>query len=58
MDIFLITTILVLVSALFGYVNTRFIRLPNTIGLTVITIVFTLAVFAISAVDSLSLIHI
>lgn len=52
MDIFLITTILVLASALFGYVNTRFIRLPNTIGLTVITIVFTLAVFAVSAVDS------
>ena len=52
MNYFLITTILILLSALFGYLNTRFIKLPNTIGLTVITIVFTLAIFALSAVDS------
>ncbi|MDG1573350.1 sodium:proton antiporter [Robiginitalea sp. M366] len=52
MDYFLIATILVLLSALFGYLNTRVIKLPNTIGLTVITIGFTLAVFALSAIDS------
>ena len=52
MSYFLIATILIVLSALFGYLNTRFLKLPNTIGLTVITIVFTLGVFALSAVDS------
>ncbi|MBC2839331.1 sodium:proton antiporter [Robiginitalea sp. SC105] len=52
MDYFVITTVLVLFSALFGYLNTRFVKLPNTIGLTVITIAFTLGVFALSAFDS------
>ena len=52
MDYFSIISILVLASALFGYLNTRFIRLPNTIGLTVITIAFTLVVFLISTFDA------
>ncbi|MEM8507882.1 MAG: sodium:proton antiporter [Bacteroidota bacterium] len=51
MDYFVITSILVFVSAVFGYLNVRFIKLPNTIGLTLITILFTLAVFALSYVD-------
>lgn len=52
MDFFTIASILVLISALFGYMNSRFIKLPNTIGLTVITIAFTLVVFALSYFDS------
>ncbi|MFD1316235.1 cation:proton antiporter [Namhaeicola litoreus] len=52
MDYFLITTILVTVSAIFGYINVRFLKLPNTIGLMLITILFTLGVFALSAIDS------
>ncbi|MDP5157975.1 MAG: sodium:proton antiporter [Flaviramulus sp.] len=53
MDVyFTITTILVVLSALFGYINVRFLKLPNTIGLMFITIVFTLAVFALSYFDS------
>ncbi len=52
MDYFLITTVLVFLSAIFGYINVRFLKLPNTIGLMVITIVFTLAVFALSYFDS------
>lgn len=52
MDYFLITTILVSLAALFGYLNVRFLKLPNTIGLMLITILFTLAVFALSAFDS------
>jgi CPA1 family monovalent cation:H+ antiporter len=52
MDYFLITTILVTISALFGYINVRFLKLPNTIGLMLITIVFTLAIFALSYFDS------
>ena len=51
MDYFLIITILVVLAALFGYVNVRFLKLPNTIGLMLITIVFTLAVLALSYFD-------
>ena len=51
MDYFIITGILVFISAVFGYINVRFIKLPNTIGLTLITILFTLGVFALSFVD-------
>ncbi len=52
MDYFHIATILIVLAAFFGYVNVRFLKLPNTIGLMLITIVFTLAVFALSYVDS------
>jgi len=52
MDYFLIITILVALSAIFGYVNVRFLKLPNAIGLMLITIVFTLVVLAISQFDS------
>jgi CPA1 family monovalent cation:H+ antiporter len=51
MDYFIITSILVFISAVFGYLNVRFIKLPNTIGLTVITIFFTLGIFALSYFD-------
>ncbi len=51
MDYFIITGILVFISAFFGYINVRYIKLPNTIGLTVITIVFTLSIFGLSYFD-------
>tara|TARA_R110002049_G_scaffold127617_1_gene284435 strand:+ start:6129 stop:7376 length:1248 start_codon:yes stop_codon:yes gene_type:complete len=51
-DYFFIITILVVLSAVFGYINVRFLKLPNTIGLMLITIVFTFGVFAISYFDS------
>ena len=51
MDYFVIASVLVFISAFFGYVNVRFIKLPTTIGLTLITIVFTLGVFALSYYD-------
>ncbi len=51
MDYFVIISVLVFLSALFGYLNTRFLKLPTTIGLMVITIVFTLGVFALSYFD-------
>ena len=52
MDFFTITAILVFLSAIFGYINVRFLKLPNTIGLMVITIIFTLAVFGLSYFDA------
>ena len=48
MDIFAITTVLIVLSALFGYINARFLKMPNTIGLMSITILFTLVVIALS----------
>jgi len=51
MSYFLIITILVALAAVFGYINVRFLKLPNTIGLMVITIVFTFAIFIISYID-------
>ncbi|MEO0572371.1 MAG: sodium:proton antiporter [Bacteroidota bacterium] len=51
MDYFVITSILVFLSAVFGYINLRIFKLPNTIGLTLITILFTLGVFALSYYD-------
>jgi len=51
MDYFFIATILIFLSAVFGYLNVRFLKLPNTIGLMLITILFTMAVFLISNFD-------
>jgi len=47
MDYYTIASILVVLSALFGYINVRFLKLPITIGLMIITIVFTLVVLII-----------
>lgn len=48
MDLFTIAAIVITLSAVFGYVNVRVLKLPNTIGLMVIAILFTLALFASS----------
>ena len=52
MDFYSIATILIVLSAIFGYINVRFLELPNTIGLMLITIVFTLLIFALSYFDN------
>ena len=51
MDYYVIVTILIVLSALFGYINVRFLKLPTTIGLMIITIVFTLIIVAIGQFD-------
>ena len=51
MDVFTIISVLVFLSAIFGYLNARFLKLPNSIGLMLITIVFTLVIFGIGYVD-------
>ncbi|MBP1839209.1 cation:proton antiporter [Formosa algae] len=51
MDYFIIITSLVFLSAAFGYINVRFLKLPNTIGLMLITLVFTLVVLGIATID-------
>jgi len=52
MDLFTISSIVIALSALFGYINVRFLKLPNTIGLMLIAIIFTLVLFATSLIDS------
>jgi len=51
MDLFIISTILIVLAALFGYINVRFLKLPITIGLMIIAIGFTLALFLTSYID-------
>ena len=51
MDFYLITAILVGLAAAFGYINLRFLKLPNTIGIMLITLLFTLGVLGLSYYD-------
>jgi CPA1 family monovalent cation:H+ antiporter len=51
MEYYSITTILIVLSAAFGYINVRFLKLPITIGLMVITILFTMIVLGMSFFD-------
>ena len=46
MDYYSIVTILIVLSAFFGFINVRFLKLPITIGLMLITIVFTIIILA------------
>jgi CPA1 family monovalent cation:H+ antiporter len=57
MSLYLVATILIVLSALFGYINVRFLKLPNTIGLMLITIIFTLLVLASSFFNNTLLEH-
>ena len=51
MDYFSVAAILTVLSAVFGYINVRFLKLPLTIGLMIITMVFTIVVVAIGQFD-------
>lgn len=51
MDAYFIATVLIFLAAVFGYVNVRFLKMPTTIGLMIITIIFTLGVLLISFFD-------
>ena len=51
MEYFYIATALVTFAAIFGYINVRFIKLPNTIGLMLVSIVFTFCVMVLSHIN-------
>jgi CPA1 family monovalent cation:H+ antiporter len=51
MDYYAVASILIVIAALFGYINVRFLKLPITIGLMVITIVFTFILLGIGIFD-------
>ena len=55
MHFFVIALLLVVLSALFGYVNLPVLKLPNTIGLMITTLLFMLGLFLTSYVDPLLL---
>lgn len=40
MNLFAIITVLVVITAVFAYINTRFLKLPETIGMMIISLVF------------------
>jgi len=44
MNIFQIITLLIVISALFSYLNVRFFKLPTTIGLMIMAMLFTLGI--------------
>jgi CPA1 family monovalent cation:H+ antiporter len=48
MDLLTIITLLVVLSATFGYVNTRFLKLPQTIGLMFMALVFSLVMLGVN----------
>ena len=51
MDNYTIIAGLVLLAAAFGYLNARFLKLPTTIGLMLITLLYTVAVLGLSYFD-------
>lgn len=51
MDSYSIVSGLVFLAAIFGYLNVRFLKLPTTIGLMLITLLYTLGVLGLSYFD-------
>ncbi len=50
MDLFELIAVLISLSALFSYINVRWIKLPTTIGLMVISLVFSLSLIVVGLV--------
>jgi CPA1 family monovalent cation:H+ antiporter len=51
MDMFLIIALLIIVSALYSYINARFIKLPGTIGIVTVAIVGSLITLLVDHLD-------
>ena len=54
MDLFTLITLLIVVAALFAYLNTRFLKLPDAIGIMVISLLFSLLLLGLNAVQPAS----
>jgi CPA1 family monovalent cation:H+ antiporter len=50
MEVYNIITVVILLAALFGYVNQRFIKLPGTIGIMLISLIASLVVIGLGTV--------
>jgi len=51
MDLLTIITILIVLAALFGYINVRFLKLPVTIGLMIVSISFSLLMLGLGYIN-------
>jgi CPA1 family monovalent cation:H+ antiporter len=54
MDLFFVIALLVIVSALFSYLNARFIKLPGTIGIVLIATIVSIAILIVDKLDPVS----
>ncbi len=51
MEIYNIITLIIVLAAIFGYINFRFIKLPGTIGIMLISLVASLVVIGVSLIE-------
>ncbi|HEY5369349.1 MAG TPA: sodium:proton antiporter [Hanamia sp.] len=51
MEIYNVITIIIVLAAIFGYINHRFIKLPGTIGIMLISLLASLAVIGIGVIS-------
>jgi CPA1 family monovalent cation:H+ antiporter len=51
MEIYNVITIIIVLAAIFGYINHRFIKLPGTIGIMLISLIASLAVVGIGIIS-------
>ena len=50
MEVYNIITILVVLAAIFGYINHRFVKLPGSIGIMLLSVVASLIILALGNV--------
>jgi len=58
MGLFYSLSVLIIIATLFSYINTRFLRLPSTIGIMVITMVFSVVLVIIASFEPEPLQHV
>ncbi|QKZ11109.1 cation:proton antiporter [Spirosoma sp. KUDC1026] len=52
MDIFTLITILIVIAAVFAYLNTRFLKLPDSIGVMVLSVVLSVVMLSLDTIDA------
>ena len=52
MEIYNIITLIIVLAAIFGYINFRFIKLPGTIGIMLISLIASLVVIGLSLINA------
>ena len=51
MDLFTLITLLIVIAAVFAYLNTRLLKLPDAIGVMVLSLLFSLLVLGLNAIE-------
>ncbi|RRA98807.1 cation:proton antiporter [Larkinella rosea] len=52
MDLFTLVTLLIVISAAFAYLNTRWLKLPDAIGIMVLSLLFSVLLIGLNAIHS------